>query len=139
MTQPGQANSAMAPVDTLTSVPPPAPIQVGTNGSPGGYKFDPDQVQGVIGKWKALRDDLDNDIRNAKTIAQVQPPGAEFASGAFVDQGANPSGQTLLDQHERMRTYVQNYIDALEKAGGQIAQSEDNAQQAAAQQGQGIV
>jgi hypothetical protein len=139
MTQPGQANSAIAPVDTLTSVPPPAPIQVGSNGSPGGYKFDPDQVQGVLSKWKALLDNLQNDISQAQRIANVQPPGAEFASDHFVQQGATRSGDTLLQQHQRMREYVQNYIDALEKASGQMAQSEDNAQQAVAQQGQGTV
>jgi hypothetical protein len=136
MTQPTSAN---APVDTLTSVPPPAPIQVGTNGSSGGYKFDPDQVQSVISKWKTLRDDIENDIQQAQRIAKVQAPGQEFASSDFVQQGASPSGGTLLQQHQRMREYVQNYIDALEKASGNIAQSEDDAQQAAAQQGQGTV
>lgn len=139
MTQPGQPVSAMAPVDTLTSVPAPAPIQVGNNGSTGGYKFDPDQVQAVINKWQELYDDLQNDIRNARTVANVQPPGHEFASADFVSKGANPSGQTLLMQHERMRDYVANYIQALKQASGQIAQSEDDARQAAAQQGRGIV
>ncbi|KAA9166659.1 hypothetical protein FPZ12_000065 [Amycolatopsis acidicola] len=136
MTQPAQ--SASAPVDTLTSVPPPAPIQVGNNGGSGGYKFDPDQVQGVINKWQALLDDVNNDIAYAKNIAGVKPPGQEFASGDFVEQGANPSGQTLLTQHERMRTYIQNYIQALQKASGQVAQSEDDARAAAQKQGQEI-
>lgn len=136
MTQPTSAN---APVDTLTSVPPPAPIQVGSNGSPGGYKFDPDQVQSVISKWQKLRDDIENDLRQAQVIAGVRAPGQEFASGDFIQQGAGPSGDTLLQQHLRMREYVQNYITALQQASGQIAQSEDDAQQAAAQQGQGTV
>jgi hypothetical protein len=136
MTQPTSAN---APVDTLTSVPPPAPLQVGNNGSPGGYKFDPDQVQGVISKWKTLRDNLENDIRQAQVIADVRAPGQEFASTDFIQKGAGPSGDTLLQQHQRMRTYVQNYIDALEQASGKIAQTDDDARQKAAQQGQGIV
>lgn len=136
MTQPPSAD---APVDTLTSVPPPAPIQVGTNGSPGGYKFDPDEVQGVISKWQKLYDDLENDITQAQRVAAVQAPGQEFASGDFIQQGAGPSGDTLLQQHQRMREYVRNYIQALQNASGQIAQSEDDARQAAAQQGQGIV
>jgi hypothetical protein len=136
MTQPTSAN---APVDTLTSVPPPAPIQVGTNGSSGGYKFDPDQVQSVITKWQTLHDNLQHDIEQAKRIAHVVAPGQEFASGDFIQKGASPSGGTLLQQHERMRDYVQQYIEALTKASGKIAQSEHDAQQAAAQQGQGTV
>lgn len=134
-----QPPSADAPVDTLTSVPPPAPIQVGSNGSPGGYKFDPDQVQGVINKWQALLDDVKADISQAEAIASVRPPGAEFASGDFIKQGAGPSGDTLLQQHRRMQTYIENYISALEQASGKIAQSDDDARQAAAQQGRGIV
>ncbi|WP_236790382.1 hypothetical protein [Amycolatopsis sp. GM8] len=136
MTQPPSAD---APVDTLTSVPPPAPIQVGNNGSAGGYKFDPDQVQGVINKWKTLLDDIETDIKQATTISQVRAPGAEFASGDFIKQGAGPSGDTLLQQHQRMREYVKNYISALEQASGKIAQTDDEARQVAAQQGQGIV
>ncbi|HVV14047.1 hypothetical protein [Amycolatopsis sp.] len=139
MTQPAQPVSAGAPVDTLTTVPPPAPIQVGNNGSSGGYKFDPDQVQDVINKWQALLDDVNADIESATTVAQVKPPGQEFASGDFVTQGANPSGQTLLTQHQRMKTYIQNYIEALQQASGKIAQSEDDARQTAQQQGQAIV
>lgn len=135
MTQPPSAD---APVDTLTSVPPPAPIQVGNNGSPGGYKFDPDQVQGVINKWQALLDDVQTDIKDAQRIAAVRPPGQEFASSDFIQQGAGPSGDTLLQQHQRMRDYIKNYIDALQQASGKIAQNEDDAQQAAAQQGRDI-
>lgn len=136
MTQPQPGNT---PVDTLTSVPPPAPIQVGNNGTPGGYKFDPDQVQDVINQWQKLLDGLEDDLNNARQIAEVQPPGKEFASSDFIQKGAGPSGDTLLQQHQRMKTYVQNYIDALQKASGKIAQSDDDARKAAAQQGQGIV
>ncbi|MTD58700.1 hypothetical protein [Amycolatopsis pithecellobii] len=135
MTQPTSGNM---PVDTLTSVPPPAPIQVGTNGSPGGYKFDPDQVQGVINKWHQLLTDVEADITQAQTIANVRPPGAEFASGDFIKQGAGPSGDTLLQQHQRMREYIHNYINALEQASGKIAQTDDDARQKAAQQGRDI-
>lgn len=136
MTQPTSAN---APVDTLTSVPPPAPIQVGGNGTPGGYRFDPDQVQSVIQKWQTLLDGVEDDVRHATRIAQVTAPGAEFASSHFIQQGAGPSGDTLLQQHQRMREYISNYIAALQKASGKIAQSDDDARQAAAKQGQGIV
>ncbi|NKQ53246.1 hypothetical protein HFP15_10160 [Amycolatopsis sp. K13G38] len=130
---------AAAPKDTLTSVPPPAPIQVGTSGSSGGYKFSPDEVQGVINKWQALLDQVEDDIQHAQKIAGVAAPGQEFASTDFVRQGASPSGQTLLQQHERMREYIRNYITALQQASGRIQQSEDEALHAATHQGQGII
>ena len=146
MTQPAQnaapqgvAAVMSGVVDTLATVPPPAPIMVGTNGTPGGYKFEPDQVQAVIAKWQELLDGVIEDLRYANQVANVTPPGQEFASSDFVDQGAGPSGQTLLNQHERMKTYIENYIRALQQASGQIQQTEDDARQTAAQQGQGIV
>jgi hypothetical protein len=138
MTQPGQQASANAPMDTLTSIPPPPPIQVGSNGQGGGYKFSADEVHGVVTQWEDLLHDLRSDLALAHRVAGVTAPGKEFASGHFI-QAAGPSGQTLLTQHQRMVTYVQNYIDALNKASGQTQQAEDNAQQAIAKQGQGVV
>ena len=125
--------------DNLTSVPAPAPIQVGNNGSPGGYKFDPDQVQGIITKWQNLLVDLKGDLFNANFVSLAGPPGNEFASADFIDNGADPSSKTLLEQHQRMITYVENYIAALQKASGQIQQTDADAQQAAAQQGKDIM
>ncbi|MEC3974675.1 hypothetical protein [Amycolatopsis sp. H20-H5] len=124
--------------DSLTSVPPPAPIQVGSGGSAGGYKFSPDEVQGVINQWKKLQSDLLNDVTNAQTVASVKPPGTEFASGDFIDKGAKISGDTLLEQHKRMYTYVSNYIEALEKASGKIKQGEADAAHATGKSGQGV-
>jgi hypothetical protein len=138
MTQPGQQSSANAPMDTLTSIPPPPPIQVGSNGPSGGYKFSPEEVGGVIAEWQKLLDDLRNDEKLAERVAGVSAPGAEFASGKFLS-AAGPSGQTLLTQHQRMVIYVQHYIDALNKASGQIQQAEDDAHHAIAQQGKGVV
>jgi hypothetical protein len=137
MSQPGQSGKYVA--DTLTTVPDPPPIQVGNNGPAGGYHFEPDEVQGVINKWQELLADLKNDVASAEQVAEVRPPGAEVASAAFVDNGATPSGQTLLEQHKRMVRYVENYIRALQKASGQIQQSEQDARQAAAQQGKDVL
>lgn len=137
MSQPGQSGNYVA--DTLTSVPDPPPIQVGNNGSPGGYKFEPDEVQGVINKWQELLLDLKSDVDWAAIVSDVGAPGKEFASAAFVHNGATPSGRTLLEQHRRMVIYVENYIKALQKASGQIQQTEQDAQQAAAQQGKDIM
>ncbi|MFD2417970.1 hypothetical protein [Amycolatopsis pigmentata] len=125
--------------DTLTNVPDPPPIRVGNNGPSGGYHFEPDQVQGVINKWQDLLVDLRSDVDWARTVATVGAPGKEFASAAFVSNGATPSGNTLLEQHKRMVIYVENYIKALQKASGQIQQTEQEVQQAAAQQGKEVM
>lgn len=132
MSQPAQSGNwvirGAQVADSLTSIPDVAPIQVGSKGSSGGYKFSADQVQGVINQWKDLLADLNTDLNNARLVAGVQPPGQEFASGRFIDDGAGsgagPSGQTLLDQHQRMIQHVENYIDALNKASGKIQQNE---------------
>lgn len=127
----------VTPTDTKKDVPPPAPIQVGSNGDAGGFKFDSDGVDGVITKWKNLRDDLQKDKAFAERIAKVRAPGKEFASGDFT-KVANPSGDTLLEQTNRMITYVDNYITALENAKKGIHQGEDDAKKAVKSSGQGF-
>lgn len=108
----------------MSDVPPAAPIRVGSGGSPGGYKFEPGQVDAVLKQWQDLYDELQKDISHARKIARVEPPGSEFASRHFVDSGAKRSGDTLLDQHKWMKNYVLNYIHALEDASGKIRQGE---------------
>ncbi|TVT28533.1 hypothetical protein FNH05_30170 [Amycolatopsis rhizosphaerae] len=138
MRQPPESGSYVA--DSLPDMPAVAPIQVGNNGSPGGYKFDPDQVQTVINKWQELLSDFQQDLTNVQTMQMtVQAPGAEFASGDFMAKGYDPSSRTLLEQTQRMITYVQNYIEALQKASGQIQQNEQDAVQAAARQGKDVM
>lgn len=129
----------MRVVDNLTTIPPPPPIQVGNNGSPGGYYFEPDQVQSVINKWQSLLADLQQDRYNAQYVANVRAPASDPASNQFVSNGADPSGQTLLEQHSRMVEYVQNYIEALQKASGQLQQADADAQQAVNTSGQGVM
>ncbi|NIH77713.1 hypothetical protein [Amycolatopsis viridis] len=118
------------PTDRLTEVPPPAPIKVGGNGTAGGYEFTPDDVRAVISKWKALLTDLQTDLSNANTVAEVRPPGKEFASEDFVTKGAQGSGTTLQLQHQRMVDYVQRYIEALEKAAGIVEDAEHDTRRA---------
>jgi hypothetical protein len=122
----------------MSEVPPPAPIQVGSGGTPGGYRFEPGQVDAVINQWKDLRRELTNDIKNAQAIAWVKPPGQEFASGDFVNTGAKLSGNTLLEQHQKMAQYVDNYIKALEEASGKIKSGEQQATDAVKSQGKGF-
>lgn len=136
MSQPAQPGVI---VDTLPTVPPPPPIQVGSNGPSGGYHFEPDQVQSVIAKWQQLLQDLESDRQNARAIAFVGAPANDPASGQFINNGANRSGQTLLAQTERMIQYVQNYIAALQKASGAIQQADADAQQAVNNAGQGVM
>lgn len=122
----------------MSEVPPAAPIQVGSGGSAGGYNFDPGQVDAVLKQWQDLQNALQTDIKNAEKIANVTPPGHEFASGDFVNTGAKISGNTLLEQHQKMSEYVQNYIDALTKASGKVKQGEQEATDAAKSQGKGF-
>jgi hypothetical protein len=136
MSQPAQPPTV---ADSLTTVPPPPPIQVGNNGPSGGYHFEPDQVQGVITKWQNLLDDLKQDHIDAQQIATVRAPAPDPASNQFTDNGALPSGQTLVEQTDRMIQYVQNYIDALQKASGKIQQADADAQQAVNQSAQGAM
>ncbi|WP_328605448.1 hypothetical protein OG943_36400 [Amycolatopsis sp. NBC_00345] len=108
----------------MAEVPPPAPIQVGGYGPAGGYKFSADEVDSVITKWQDLLDNLNDDLANARVIATVKRPADEPASNDFIDKGANPSGQTLLDQHHKMVQYVNNYITALKAAKNKITVTE---------------
>ncbi|MFF1615766.1 hypothetical protein ACFVYA_49250 [Amycolatopsis sp. NPDC058278] len=122
----------------MSEVPPAAPIQVGSGGSPGGYKFEPGQVDAVLKQWQDLYEELQTDINNARKVALVRPPGAEFASRLFVDSGAEESGHSLLEQHERMRDYVLNYIHALQAASGKVQQGEQLATEAVSSQKPGF-
>lgn len=91
----------------------------------GGYKFDADKLDEVIGKWKALREDLQNDRTAAEAMAGVKAPGKEFASADF-QKSANPSGQAFLQQNLKMQQYVQQYIEALENAKKSTENTEDD-------------
>ncbi|MFC5119880.1 hypothetical protein ACFPN7_38610 [Amycolatopsis halotolerans] len=107
-----------------TQVPPVPPIMVGSYGKAGGYKFTEDEVDSVIKQWQDLLGDLVKDRTHAIVIAGVKPPADEVASHTFVNQGSNPSGQSLLDEHEKMVTYTQNFIDALTAAKKKISITE---------------
>ncbi|MGW7535185.1 hypothetical protein [Amycolatopsis sp. NPDC054798] len=115
----------------MSDVPPPAPIMVGGYGSAGGYKFSEDEVDSVIKQWEDLRVNLNKDLSDARFIADVKRPADEFASNDFIAKGANPSGQTLLEQHQRMVDYVTNFITALKAAKNKITVAEQEARDAA--------
>ncbi|UKD53218.1 MULTISPECIES: hypothetical protein [Amycolatopsis] len=105
-------------------VPPVPPIMVGSYGKAGGYKFTEDEVDSVIKQWQDLLTDLTKDRQHAEIIATVTPPADEVASHTFVERGANPSGKSLLTEHENMVTYTQNFIDALTAAKKKISITE---------------
>jgi hypothetical protein len=104
----------------MSDVPPPPPIMVGSYGSGGGYKFSEDEIDGVIKQWEDLLTNMGKDLRDAQNIAYVTPPADEFASHDFINKGADPSGKTLLEQHQRMHDYVSNFIEALRAAKNKI-------------------
>ncbi|MBN6035657.1 hypothetical protein [Amycolatopsis sp. 195334CR] len=92
-------------------------------GNGGGFTFQGDQIDAVIKKWKDLLDDLDNDYTDAELMAAVKAPGKEFASGDFAKL-AGPSVKAFMDQNQKMRDYVTNYIDALEAAKNSMTNKE---------------
>ncbi|MEV6895762.1 hypothetical protein [Amycolatopsis sp. NPDC051372] len=104
----------------MSEIPPTPPIKVGSYGTAGGYQFEDDEIDSVIKQWQDLHDHLGDDLVEAQKIAYVKPPADEFASHDFVDKGANPSGYTLLDQHQRMVDYVAAFITALTAAKNKI-------------------
>jgi hypothetical protein len=108
----------------MSEVPPPAPIKVGNYGTAGGYQFSEDEVDSVIKQWEDLLANLAKDLTDANNIAEVKPPADEFASHDFIDKGANPSGNTLVEQHQRMHDYVFNFITALKAAKNKISYNE---------------
>lgn len=85
------------------------------DGGSGGYVFSPEEIDEVIKQWEELLDDIMQDEDHVRTIATVQAPGREFASGDFKD-AAGPSGEMLAEQTKRMRRYVSAYINALKNA-----------------------
>ncbi|WIX80779.1 hypothetical protein QRX50_08445 [Amycolatopsis carbonis] len=111
----------------MSEVPPTPPIKVGSYGTGGGYQFSEDEVDSVINQWHDLLVHMKTDLDHARAIAQVKAPADEFASGDFINGGANPSGQTLLDQHQRMHDYVNNFITALKAAKNKITVAEQEA------------
>lgn len=110
--------------NTGVQVPPVPPIMVGSYGKAGGYKFTEDEVDSVIKQWDDLLTDLSKDRQLAIAVASVKPPADEVASHTFVNQGANPSGQSLMDEHEKMVAYTKNFIDALTAAKKKITVAE---------------
>ncbi|GAA3534390.1 hypothetical protein GCM10022222_17410 [Amycolatopsis ultiminotia] len=108
----------------MSDIPPVAPIMVGGYGKAGGYQFSEDEVDGVIKQWEDLRDELIKDKADADIIAGVLPPADEVASHTFVEQGANPSGKSLQDEHQNMVDYATNYITALRAAKNKISVNE---------------
>ncbi|SEP54146.1 hypothetical protein [Amycolatopsis saalfeldensis] len=119
----------------MADIPPVPPIQVGSYGQGGGYKFSEGEVDGVIKQWEDMLHDCQDDLTKARLIANVTPPGDEPASHNFVETGANPSGQSLLDQNQAMVDYVNNFLTALRAAKNKITVAEQEAADAAGKSG----
>ncbi|MBB4685620.1 hypothetical protein [Amycolatopsis jiangsuensis] len=128
------------PEQPKIELPPVPPIQVDGYGPGGGYKFDADQIDGVIKQWEDMLVDLQNDRDHAHNIAYVKAPGDEVASHTFINNGAGPSGQSLLAQHQAMVDYTVNFIRALRAAKNKITVEEQKAADDAnaAGKGQGV-
>lgn len=127
----------LQPVDRMPIAPAIPPITVagaahattGTNqvaSASGGYVFSPEEIDAVIKAWEDLYDEVETDERDAHEIASVKAPGLEFASGDFAN-AAGPSGETLVDQVQRMKKYVGDYIMALKDAKRAVQEQEEQA------------
>ncbi|MBB4686154.1 hypothetical protein [Amycolatopsis jiangsuensis] len=123
------------PQQPKIEVPPVPPIQVDGYGPGGGYKFDADQIDGVIKQWEDMLTDLQDDLGRAITIRDVKPPGDEIASHSFVKNGAYPSGASLVAQHKAMVDYTTNFITALRAAKNKITVAEQEAADSAKKSG----
>lgn len=111
----------------MPEVPPVPPVQVGGYGPAGGYKFSDGEVDAVIKQWEDLLADTRTDLARAITIRDVRAPAAEPASEDFINKGANPSGVSLVEQHQRMVDYTTNFITALKAAKNKITVAEQEA------------
>ncbi|RJQ88889.1 hypothetical protein D5S19_05720 [Amycolatopsis panacis] len=107
---------------------------VGGYGKAGGYEFSAEEVDGVIKQWQDLLADLAADRQHAEAVANVQAPADEVASHTFINNGANPSGQSLLDEHNKMVKYTRNFITALTAAKNKITVAEQEHREQLAQQ-----
>lgn len=99
-----------------------APVPAGG----GGFEFKAAELDEVIRQWEDLRDSLRTDEQDAELMANVEPPGREFASDDFT-RYANPSGKAFLAANKRMQAYVDEYIEALRSARERIATQDEQA------------
>jgi len=102
--------------------------QASTGGGSGGYVFSPEEIDEVIKQWEDLRDQLEDDLNQAKVVADVDGPGREFASSDF-ESAARPTGRLLVEQTKRMSDYVNNYIRALKDAKNRTQAQDEQAEE----------
>lgn len=101
----------------------------------GGFKFSAEELDTIIQEWEDLHEILTFDEYQARAMAQLQPPGQEFASANFVKY-ANPSGKAFLEAITRMQRYVGEYIHSLRDAREHISTREQQSQEDVAKTGE---
>jgi hypothetical protein len=87
----------------------------GSGGGGNGYRFTPDEMQGVLSDWKNLRAQIDGAKQNAEPMVSTVAPGKESASDTAIS-GVNQSGNAYMDHLNAMGTYAEKYIAALSGA-----------------------
>jgi hypothetical protein len=113
LTTTGSSSPQLTSLSDLLAVT--GPTSAVANGGGGGYKFSPEELQGVLTDWKHLLDDLKKTARTAERMTQVQPPGDEDVSKNFA-QRANESGEAYRRHNQEMQDYVNAYIQKLQAA-----------------------
>ncbi|SFB61958.1 hypothetical protein SAMN05216266_12945 [Amycolatopsis marina] len=91
------------------------------------WEFDPDEIDSVISKWKALRDDVVGDRDAIRDMLEMAiPPSGDDPSGTFVGD-LQESLRSLLESNVSMLAYIQNFVEKLETAKAGIeAKDEEN-------------
>ncbi|MFF0145456.1 hypothetical protein ATK36_1636 [Amycolatopsis sulphurea] len=124
------------PEQPKAALPPVPPIQVDGYGPGGGYVFNAEEAGGVIKQWEDLLVGLRDDLGQARAVANVTAPADEVASHVFINNGAEPSGQSLLAEHQAMVDYSMKFITALKAAKNKITVAEQEAADSVKEKGE---
>ncbi|WP_116045787.1 hypothetical protein [Amycolatopsis palatopharyngis] len=90
------------------------------------WEFDPDEIDSVISKWEALRDDcLDDRLMLEDIASAVTPPSQDEPSNQFVGllgDGLN----SLRASNESILAYIDDFLGKLKAAKSQIESAESD-------------
>jgi hypothetical protein len=100
----------------------------------GGFTMSKDEMTSMLTKAKGTFKLIDDQLRDAAQIAQIDPPGDDVASGEFTTVAVQ-SGNAYLNHLSVQRTRYQQLIAKLENALGLTVDTEDQAGQAVQQAG----
>ena len=90
------------------------------------WEFDPDEIDSVISKWEALRDDcMDDRLMIDGLLSGAVPPSEDEPSGQFVTNLLDGL-RSLKESNESMLVYIQDFVEKLKAAKKGIEATEDD-------------